>query len=203
VKIPLISVNRGLQMGGYGSTRWGSHRRKDTVEECIKLDAARVLPPSATLSSRTPAGNLITWSTNGRVWGAISAFVDYDPLPCLRLGYGIATRERVVERVALVETYPFNQVARWWFQCPTCQRRCRCLYKPPASRRFACRKCHDLSYNAQQEASPMRAAERIVPGLARWLRVQKLEARIERCIYRSKRYRRLVARCEGLSEGRL
>lgn len=40
---------------------------------------------------------------------------------------------------------------RWWFRCPECGRRCRVLYIPPNEGVFSCRKCHNLTYESQQE----------------------------------------------------
>ena len=36
--------------------------------------------------------------------------------------------------------------AKVWFRCPSCGRRARKLYLPPAGGRFLCRTCHDLTY---------------------------------------------------------
>ena len=40
---------------------------------------------------------------------------------------------------------------RRWFCCPACGRRMFKLYRPPGSKIFACRKCHDLTYRCVQE----------------------------------------------------
>jgi hypothetical protein len=46
---------------------------------------------------------------------------------------------------------------RAWFHCPAagCGRRCKILYMPPAAHIFACRRCHDLAYTAQQDRSEL------------------------------------------------
>lgn len=46
---------------------------------------------------------------------------------------------------------------RMWFQCPSCQRRCRIVY---GGIYFRCRLCHDLKYEGQYEPAFARAASR-------------------------------------------
>lgn len=41
--------------------------------------------------------------------------------------------------------------SRWWFGCPTCERRCSRLYLPPRCADFQCRVCHDLTYRSCQQ----------------------------------------------------
>jgi hypothetical protein len=47
---------------------------------------------------------------------------------------------------------------RWWFVCPAlggekkCGRRCRFLYSPAGAKRFACRECHDLTYESTRKS---------------------------------------------------
>lgn len=35
---------------------------------------------------------------------------------------------------------------RFWFVCPTCNKRAETLYLPPTKNKLLCRKCHDLAY---------------------------------------------------------
>jgi hypothetical protein len=42
-------------------------------------------------------------------------------------------------------------VARWYFVCPDCSRRCKALYRPTMDDEFSCRECHDLTYLSSQE----------------------------------------------------
>jgi hypothetical protein len=41
---------------------------------------------------------------------------------------------------------------RWWFQCPSCQRRCEALYKPPSDpgREWSCRICAGVTYGSRR-----------------------------------------------------
>src|SRR5215211_7325376 len=102
-------------MGGYGSTRWGYHTRKTTVEECIRVDLAFILPSNQMLVNRQPTGRRSLFSD-----GCLVGYsVEYADVPILLLTYGSA-----VTRIRMSATYPFNRVPRWWLQCPRC-RRCR------------------------------------------------------------------------------
>ena len=54
-----------------------------------------------------------------------------------------------------IETTPCNYGGkRWWFRCPSCHRRCRVLYLPYYAKVFACRICHNLTYESQQVGRP-------------------------------------------------
>ena len=185
-------------MGGYGSTRWGYHSKKETVEGCIKLDAVRVLPAAETISNGKLAWDVITWSTGGRIFAAISYYMDYVPVPTICFAYGIASGEGLTERVRLTAMYPFHDKPRYWFTCPSCDRRCRCLYKPTSRRRFACLKCHDLSYNDRQEGHITRSLEPGIPGVSLLFKARRLERRLARCQYKGKRYRQVLMRYVSL-----
>ena len=39
---------------------------------------------------------------------------------------------------------------RYWFKCPTCDRRIGVLYEHPLTKQFGCRKCLDLKYKKQR-----------------------------------------------------
>jgi hypothetical protein len=41
---------------------------------------------------------------------------------------------------------------RWWFRCPSCQRRCEALYKPPSDpgREWSCRICAGVTYGSRR-----------------------------------------------------
>jgi len=41
---------------------------------------------------------------------------------------------------------------RWWIKCPSCNRRVKKLYRPPANTIIACRHCHNLTYHSSQQA---------------------------------------------------
>jgi hypothetical protein len=75
-------------------------------------------------------------------------------------------QDRPVERLTLAaRSMPFGP-DRWHFLCPCCQRSVRKLYIPPVdvppksnsmgnwSNRFACRSCHNLTYESVQTHDP-------------------------------------------------
>ena len=62
---------------------------------------------------------------------------------------------------------------RYWFLCSKCKKRVAKLYAPPSSERFACRNCHNLTYesckthDARIDAiikNPQHIAERVKNG---------------------------------------
>jgi hypothetical protein len=159
-------------MGGYGSTRWGGHIKKTTVEDCLTLSMG-VVGQFEGLQKRTPWGGTIRW-TKVRT-GEEVATIGYRFWPRgeearwdgrLRLQYTI-TRERFgkddevreLDYTVNLETTPCNFGGeRWWFRCPLvksgepCERRCFKLHSPPGGDYFGCRECYDLTYKSAQEA---------------------------------------------------
>ena len=59
--------------------------------------------------------------------------------------------------VFLDATRPRFGGLRWWFKCPQCRQRAQKLFLPPRSPRFACRKCHRLSYASRSRNAKDRA----------------------------------------------
>lgn len=169
-------------MGGYGSTRWGYSCKKTTVEACLKLDAVHVLPSTAAIANERTVEMQVVWSAAGHPLTRISARMVYDQSPTLCLAYDLLG-ESVVERVRLNATSAFGNQFRWWFTCPGCGQRCRCLYIPPTGERFACRQCHDLSYAARQNRHSSQVSRKLAPGLTLMARAEKLERRMGRYRY--------------------
>jgi hypothetical protein len=62
------------------------------------------------------------------------------------------------ERIRVVATRCNYGGERWWFVCPSpsgekeCGRRCRLLYSPLGATRFACRQCHNLTYESTRKS---------------------------------------------------
>jgi hypothetical protein len=50
----------------------------------------------------------------------------------------------------------------FWFVCNICGRRVKHLYIPPSSEILACRKCHRLAYNKQNESKNTRVWDRLL-----------------------------------------
>jgi hypothetical protein len=166
-------------MGGLGSTRWGGHVPKTTVEECLTLSMG-VVGQFEGLQKREPYGGTIKW-TKVRT-GEETARIGYAFAPLgegykwdgrLRLKYTITRpskghlrggSDRDEDKTEMeyginLETTPCNFGGeRWWFRCPLvkngqpCGRRCFKLYEPPGANSFGCREGHDLTYESAQPA---------------------------------------------------
>jgi hypothetical protein len=147
-------------MGGYGSTRWGSHSKKDTVEDCLKLDIHQLLKkiiPAGMLTKPTYAFLALKWSRGEREIASIGLWLDSrGDMPRITLDYRVTPiggePQPIRSEVAFTSTLCRYGSVRWWFQCPRCQKRVGCLYKAPGSPHFRCRHCHDLTYTSAQEA---------------------------------------------------
>lgn len=138
-------------MGGYGSTRWGSHWKRFTVDDCAVLDASRW---TRTGVLAVPLG----WRAGSFGYAVHSPNLGE---PVIRLHYTLGlSNERIEYPIDLTATRPHFGGLRWWFLCPMpknrrrdvlpCGRRVGKLYLPPGARRFACRVCHDLTYESCQ-----------------------------------------------------
>ena len=56
--------------------------------------------------------------------------------------------ETVESVIFLIPTYPHFGGVRWWLSCPSCGGRSGKLYLPTPHGEFACRLCHDLTYES-------------------------------------------------------
>jgi hypothetical protein len=152
-------------MGGTGSGRWLYPDKKRTVEECWAISVSEVAqmvdlrdPGSASKALRPlkPA--------TGKGASSIHCMpkVGNDGKPLLGLSYTVKNSlgldHRVEQVVRLQTTRPNFGGVRWWFSCPRmlegeeCGRRVGKLYRPPEGRYFACRHCHDLTYESCQKS---------------------------------------------------
>jgi len=131
-------------MGGLGSGRYPRADAKTTVEDCLSLGIGDLRP---VLSPGT--NGTLKWSG-----GAAAAFSVMDEAGTLYLilDYRLAGTEDICVRVPLEPTRPTLGGLRWWFGCPRCGRRAGKLFLPPGARRFACRQCHNLTYESVQDA---------------------------------------------------
>ncbi len=160
--------------------------KKQTVDSAYQLD---ILPIARKLRFDQYAHGDITWTS---AWGkkAKVAIMVWPGGP-MRLLYKVTDRkgkEFTYNYEVILDTTPcYYGGYRWWFLCPSCQRRCRILYMPSDSRIFACRICHNLTYSSQQEASSH--IGRFMDAL---FELPALEAKLLRT--RSKRKRASLAR---------
>lgn len=92
---------------------------------------------------------------------------------------------------------------RWWFVCPlvwdgrACNRRVRILYRPWGTRYFACRECHELTYESRQRHGMLDHG-----AYGRFMRIWVFEgAELQRWGFRSpkrrERYRRRLLRAQA------
>lgn len=150
-------------MGGYGSSRWGWYSRKDTVEECRSLDAARWQREGILAPDLVQLGG---WSWSDAHTGKQQASIGYEVRTAgidgrLRLFYTVTIAgepQKVDYTIPLVTTRPNYGGLRWWFVCPGkgCGRRVRKVYMAPRSRYFLCRQCQDLTYRSAQDHNKAR-----------------------------------------------
>jgi len=153
-------------MGGYGSTRWGSHSKATTVEECRLIEAARWVQEGIIAPDTRRWG---VWAWTNSYSGEQTASLGYEAnttgrAPWVRLQYTVTPRGGAPEdynyTILLVTTRPNYGGLRWWFVCPLtkggrdCSRRCGKLYLPPGGRHYGCRACYELSYESAQEHDP-------------------------------------------------
>lgn len=108
-------------MGGYGSGRWGSHSKRDTVEDCLTLDVNQLTRDRFVVPNRWVSG-LLTW-TDQRTGEEVSSLgfeaeATDGTAGWLRLQYTVTgTGERLDYSVPLTTTVlPWGGV-RWWFTC--------------------------------------------------------------------------------------
>lgn len=146
-------------MGGYGSGRWGYHVKKDTTDiSCrLTLKAYRGALRSIERGERGMVMFNPSWSVGDRPAGSVTLIFTGGPGSVeARLEYTNTNRSgektEYNYRVGLTTTRTPWGSLRYWWTCPNCGGRCGTLYLPPSARRFACRKCHDLTYTSSQES---------------------------------------------------
>ena len=147
-------------MGGYGSGRWQWHNKRRTAEESKRLYITQFTGGLRQLErgESTSLGYRPSWSCGDRPSGSIS------------LTLAKWARESMRAQVSYTQTdYAGNKTdfdysldiaftltpwgsRRYWWLCPSCGRRAGALYLPPGAGRFACRQCHNLTYQASQDA---------------------------------------------------
>lgn len=138
-------------MGGSGSTRWGWHRKKRTVEGCRHFTVKNLFAGKPPTPGRT---GTLTWD------GGASIGYTITPGPAVRLNYSIpppsGERQPIEYAVPVVAGKVPNGGAKWWFRCPLsvngkpCGRRTGTLFLPPGQTYFGCRTCHRLAYRSCQ-----------------------------------------------------
>jgi hypothetical protein len=161
-------------MGGLGSTRWGQHQRKQTVEACLTLDLRILLRERRRLRQARLEGT-ITWDRQNRAEASASCRfllqIDRPHEGWLELNYS-AGQEPIVCRIPLVRREAFggrHDGFQWLGVCSGdhCGRHMRKVFCRPDVPYFRCAVCHDLTYVSRQTAhwddrGDMAAAARVL-----------------------------------------
>jgi len=142
---------KGSDMGGWGSGRWGWHRKKRTVEEFAAIDIDALI--RAGLFDYDTG--LIEWESPNPENTAkhsfryeMQHFSDSPKYRHLRLVRSSSRRE-LEWLVLMSKPQPLGGV-RWYFFCPmSCHRPVRKLYLDAESW-FGCRICRELTYTSSQ-----------------------------------------------------
>jgi hypothetical protein len=136
-------------MGGFGSGRSGWRIK---VEDCLTL-SMYWLQREGKLNSWM--GTLTwRWKSTGEETGSVSFRVDHgNDRFILQYTKTLQGEKRHVE-----DPIPFHTTGaqfggvRYWFNCPSCWRRCAKLYLPPGGLYFRCRLCYHLTYESCKES---------------------------------------------------
>ena len=129
-------------MGGYGSGWHGPVKR--TVESALKLRVSDIKPVNG------HTGLLSGWQSD-----SLRTIVSYG---CngdvLRLSWvDVDSPDTVQKYVLMLDRQPRHYGGtQTYFCCPLCDRRCNVLYRPIKRKPFACRRCHDLTYESCQRS---------------------------------------------------
>ncbi len=145
--------------------------KKTTTEECLRWDMMRI---AKAMDLSVFGTGWSRWEQNGRVTDSIrfTVFGGSHIRPQYTITYHPnGTKEDVEYNILLDKTPCYFGRHRWWFRCPSCDRRCRIVYLPPGQKYFACRICHNLTYTSQQESrSGLIGALKFMQQLPKWQR---------------------------------
>jgi len=139
----------------------GWNGAKDTVESALSLDILD-LQENGFLALAAGVPWQIQWSRNGQQCDSVGYVLEKhgDAPVSMRLQYEMTNGDqRSCDYWVSITSTPCNYGGvRFWFICPgwkngiACRRRCRKLYLPPRGHVFACRVCHDLTYESTQRS---------------------------------------------------
>jgi hypothetical protein len=135
-------------MGGYGSGSWFRWNTKETVDSKYKIDI-RLLNKDGWLE--TGACGTLAIFKNKRNTVAVAYEKEAD---CIVLQSQYYARDRFSQKIKLTRTSCHYGGERYWFQCPSCNKRVAILYFNSSN--FQCRKCSNLTYPCQQETRTFR-----------------------------------------------
>ena len=150
-------------MGGYGSGRYGG---RPTVESALQLDIDYLVrqeiirfgsPTSCELRFSSDQGDLDV-ECEARVGDPWNSWIR---LRYVITDYWTDEPRKIDEKIFLATSRPPFGGLRWWFVCPSENRRVRKLYLPFGANRFRCRHTYRLAYASQRETLHDRAMRRV------------------------------------------
>lgn len=160
-------------MGGYGSSRWGWHTAKQTAEVSKRLYIKHYTGAIRDLEKlENGQPDMVTynpsWTYNKQPSGNISLKIEGGGENITAWLYYQVTDRRSGGKadyhycVGLQYTWLAWGDKRWWWTCPACGQRCGTLYMPPGAVKFACRSCHNLTYQSCQESNKTNFLARLI-----------------------------------------
>ncbi len=179
--------------------------RKTTAEQCTSVSIGWLKKHGYFRGARSGG---ITWTNrwSGRVSSIGVSVGTLGDAPYVRFQYTNTCRSTGEEteidyKVPLVTTACYFGGVRWWFICPLtangvpCGRRVGKLYCPRDSMYYACRHCHDLSYDSRNEPRTGKVAL-LGKALDISRQMQELRPQVKRFFYAgmpTRKLRRLAA----------
>ena len=149
-------------MGGSGS---GRHGGRATVESALKLDVDAMMRTGA-IEPGAHVGGEMTFRLDDDELAIQFEALAGDPADSWRrLRYAIrdywtGEQHQIDDKIYLTASRPWFGGQRWWFVCPTKNRRVCKLYLPLGGRRFRSPHAYRLTYASQREAVYDRAMRR-------------------------------------------
>lgn len=114
---------------------------KTCIEDCLVLTASKMA------KIPRPYSRMVTWGKKNNLLGRISVVRVADLE--IRLEYQVESKPISYDVNLNTTPLPWDSL-RYWFTCPTCDRRVAHLYKPRYHLNFLCRHCHNLTYRSRQ-----------------------------------------------------
>jgi hypothetical protein len=140
-------------MGGYGSSRWMNHVRKNTIEECVLLNLGQLIRSGLFLNPTPQSLFAAPVTSHSRL--SIRFLFEQGPSLTRHVTLFLSLQDsgqtaEFQQRIPITTIPWAGGRFREFFTCPglteTCGRHCVRVYLPPGSLKFACRQCHDLTY---------------------------------------------------------
>lgn len=132
-------------MGGSGSGFTGIPKK--TVEDCLTLDGPKLFREFNKAGKKYPFTGQMTWERGGRIVSALWYTIEKQ-----RIGLSYNKAGEDFKYYIGLDLAPQPKGGhRYYFICLSCKKRAGKLYLPAGGKLFACRGCHDLTYNSCQK----------------------------------------------------